>query len=1002
MKEAANDGGTTAVEKPQGPQLVGAGAAAEAALPARNVSPPSPMMPQSPIPDRPLRGGTAAAEPPEPQSPPSPAQRLNEQRRRALEQQNRARDQQERLLRRRSISSTLEPHAEAPPTLAQPAVVVTAPPAAVESESAASSCDAAKLGARTPSMASLLPVGEEVLRTSAGRPRNREHHNHKKHRILNEMRSPSRSQSPSASRGGLLTSGELVMGSSLKSESSTEPAVASVVNDTPMRTPRRRRKHKHAKRKRHEPSTDRSESQTTRDSGDEAVAGARAQDTGGQGGTVSQSENALEFGGESGQSRQSVARTQSEVPSQSEKESDHDDKEKEKEKERDKSEAEASSGEKEYETNSVQSKQSNKSKETKSDATKEKESGTEALSETSGKVEQSDSDTETEGETDGEDVCSEEDSEDDNAESDEGEKSEESDVTSSGDSPGEEDEDAESEHEKGTPAEYRRLIADRLLHSERAFVQSMRECIEVFINPLLDKTNPNPLLNKFRLKNLFSNYRTEERVHAIFLEALERAMKLQEESTDPDYMPCFTDAFNLLVKNLAHIIVYVGNFPRSMATLDEVEKFPGFELFVQQQTKTYEERRLSVTVPLVSATVPIPLIELHVKQVGSNPKVHEQNVKSYLSLPIIRLQTYKDITADLLKMTPDTHPDKQGLDQFLQNFSVVMAQADAALLACEQHKKMMELIKNFDTVVSGLNFLTEYRRYLRDGTLTKICRTSQKKRHFILFNDILMYGNGSLAGFYLHRVMLLEGMQAHDAPDTKEYKDAFVIATPLKSFIVYADSLEEKCAWVKDINVALVMLHEWRRAYNKAIAEQGGIVASSGRSEPCATAGVGGSISFVAPPTNSSPEIEGGIPRSMSLGVMPRSPTLCSMSFGVPRSPTVAGSLAGAAAERDGVVVASPGAEAAATDDGAEVDMSDLPLSRTNMFLAPVFQSKKAASNCYICGDEFSLIIFRHYCKLCGKAICYKCSPNRMMLPNHPTSQRVCNRCYRANHPGET
>ena len=90
-----------------------------------------------------------------------------------------------------------------------------------------------------------------------------------------------------------------------------------------------------------------------------------------------------------------------------------------------------------------------------------------------------------------------------------------------------------------------------------------------------------------------------------------------------------------------------------------------------------------------------------------------------------------------------------------------------------------------------------HRVYVREGSLLKVCRRSNKSKTFFLFNDVIVYGEKligrSLVGYsrtiHLKRVV--------DMPQ-KEGNGIAIYGSP-KSFIVLAKDHEEKMSWLKDL-----------------------------------------------------------------------------------------------------------------------------------------------------------------------------------------------------------
>lgn len=99
---------------------------------------------------------------------------------------------------------------------------------------------------------------------------------------------------------------------------------------------------------------------------------------------------------------------------------------------------------------------------------------------------------------------------------------------------------------------------------------------------------------------------------------------------------------------------------------------------------------------------------------------------------------------------------------------------------------------------------------MREGVLVKMCRREPKRRYFFLFNDLLVYAtvNELQAGFRttytFHRAITLHKCRVENIPDASSaMNNAFQVLSNQKSFTVFAESPEDKEAWIRDINKAI-------------------------------------------------------------------------------------------------------------------------------------------------------------------------------------------------------
>ena len=123
----------------------------------------------------------------------------------------------------------------------------------------------------------------------------------------------------------------------------------------------------------------------------------------------------------------------------------------------------------------------------------------------------------------------------------------------------------------------------------------------------------------------------------------------------------------------------------------------------------------------------------------SRPEV-QLKLNSLLITPIQRVPRYKMLLEDVIKKTPEHHPDKDVLKQALQQIGDVAQHIEERLKEYEMAKTML----NIQNSLAGgqPNIITPGRRLLKQGKLMKVPRaggTHGQQRYFVLFSDILMY-----------------------------------------------------------------------------------------------------------------------------------------------------------------------------------------------------------------------------------------------------------------------
>eukprot|EP01119_Soliformovum_irregulare_P013072 TRINITY_DN3450_c0_g1_i1.p1 TRINITY_DN3450_c0_g1~~TRINITY_DN3450_c0_g1_i1.p1 ORF type:complete len:280 (-),score=53.24 TRINITY_DN3450_c0_g1_i1:52-891(-) len=121
----------------------------------------------------------------------------------------------------------------------------------------------------------------------------------------------------------------------------------------------------------------------------------------------------------------------------------------------------------------------------------------------------------------------------------------------------------------------------------------------------------------------------------------------------------------------------------------------------------------------------------------------------------------------------------------------------------QERQKVAEIRDLFINPPKG--FVQSHRYFVKEGILRKTCRRTLRTRHFYLFNDVLVYGKplyitGKLI---LSQILPLETIRLKDRADQDNEKGrSFAVLGPSKSFILTAETHEEKIDWMLQITQA--------------------------------------------------------------------------------------------------------------------------------------------------------------------------------------------------------
>jgi len=187
-----------------------------------------------------------------------------------------------------------------------------------------------------------------------------------------------------------------------------------------------------------------------------------------------------------------------------------------------------------------------------------------------------------------------------------------------------------------------------------------------------------------------------------------------------------------------------------------------------------------------------------------DPVSNGLDFSAYLIMPIQRIPRYRLLLEELINNTDKNHPDYKDLEESLVKLKSVAEEVNKAVVEQEAREKMYKVCKKFIDFKER-ELVKPGRKFIHEGELSKICRKDRQRRSFFLFSDVLVYAYPATPGkFRVGREFRLFTMKTKDIPDSKLKKmlNAFQITSESKSFIVLADTPEQKLEWLDLISKA--------------------------------------------------------------------------------------------------------------------------------------------------------------------------------------------------------
>ena len=206
-----------------------------------------------------------------------------------------------------------------------------------------------------------------------------------------------------------------------------------------------------------------------------------------------------------------------------------------------------------------------------------------------------------------------------------------------------------------------------------------------------------------------------------------------------------------------------------------------------------------------------------VEQGEGRPECRGQNLQSLLIMPIQRVLRYRmlldELRKDLIKRGHESHRDIVLIDEALNKIKNAATSINNVIKVRENQQELLELESKWN----GYECSKAGRTIIKHGNLIKKCRRADKQFYFALFSDVLIYGRrskealGTTNRYVHHREIQLEVAKVvsvlddgdKSAAEQSENAKAFQVYSDKKTFVVVAESVEEKEAWLLAIDEAI-------------------------------------------------------------------------------------------------------------------------------------------------------------------------------------------------------
>jgi len=252
-------------------------------------------------------------------------------------------------------------------------------------------------------------------------------------------------------------------------------------------------------------------------------------------------------------------------------------------------------------------------------------------------------------------------------------------------------------------------IVAEIITTEETYVNDLEILIRLYLEPLSSRRNKKkkPILTPEQVKGLFSNIASILNLNRVLLADLQAQAALSPEEQR------IGAAFNLLAKCLLIYTDYCSNQKNAD------------DLYTKLKSSNDKFNALCA-------------------ENVANPECRRLDLNAFLIKPVQRACKYPLLLRELLKETPETHPDYSDLKEAFEAMQ-------ESCLKLNERKRDVENMSHFLTIKArtGKNFIETGRTFVDDGHISIITEKTQKrsskvkfrlrKGRYVLFSDMVVF-----------------------------------------------------------------------------------------------------------------------------------------------------------------------------------------------------------------------------------------------------------------------
>jgi hypothetical protein len=250
----------------------------------------------------------------------------------------------------------------------------------------------------------------------------------------------------------------------------------------------------------------------------------------------------------------------------------------------------------------------------------------------------------------------------------------------------------------------REHVINEIISTEYLYVQRLESTVEVFISPLRNTK----IIDKNDFQSQFQLFEDVYELHARHCKKIEKVKEVETEDTFYSFDSAATPSKPVNPTKIDFITLFE----------DILANFTFYSDYLVNFEPAMQRRGYLLTANRKFAE----FIEKSQQESSRNLQLGGGGIESLLILPVQRIPRYRLLLEQLIKFTPENHPQFDSIRLVFDRICEIAQYNNEAIRARENQQKTMEIMMAFEprTRIDLLN--DSARRFVKEGPLIKLCR----------------------------------------------------------------------------------------------------------------------------------------------------------------------------------------------------------------------------------------------------------------------------------------